>query len=205
MGCIVLLISAGLFCRKQPLPQPYTPSLPPSPSLLPPSCSSSSSLPRVCGCFRAWQEAQIRGLKLNQIFSRYRFLRVPGFPTSSTQLLSIPPLNPSLLLSSLQSQANLCAAHTNSHARMHMGNHKLTQSGGEVQLIQAAVQCFSPLPLPHCLFSLLYFTLCFAVVPHLSLSSSVSHSFSPSRPSFCPPSLSPIWILCHLFQLNPDK
>lgn len=116
-------------------------SLPPSPSLLPPSCSSSSSLPRVCGCFRAWQEAQIRGLKLNQIFSRYRFLRVPGFPTSSTQLLSIPPLNPSLLLSSLQSQAKLCAAHkhthtrTGSHARMHMGNHKLTQSGGEVQLI----------------------------------------------------------------------
>lgn len=64
--------------------------LSPSPAPLPPSCSPSSALPCVCGCFRAWQEAQIRGLKLDQIFSRYRFLRVPGFPISSTQLLSIP-------------------------------------------------------------------------------------------------------------------
>lgn len=41
---------------------------------LAPSCSSSSPLPRVFGCFSAWQEAQIRGLKLDQIFNRYRFL-----------------------------------------------------------------------------------------------------------------------------------
>lgn len=53
--------------------------------------AASSSLPCVSACFRAWQEAQIWGLKLDQIFSRYRFLTVPGFFTSSTQLLSITP------------------------------------------------------------------------------------------------------------------
>lgn len=64
--------------------------LPSSSSLLPPSCSSSSSLPCVWRCFRTWQEAQIRGLKLDQIFSRYRFLRVPPLPPSCFQ--SLPPL-----------------------------------------------------------------------------------------------------------------
>lgn len=79
-----------------------------SPSLFPPSCSSSSSLPCVCSCFRAWQEAQIRGLKLDQIFSRYRFLRVPGFPTAAFHLSTLS-LNLSLVLSPLQSQTKLCA------------------------------------------------------------------------------------------------
>lgn len=93
-----------------------------SPSLLPPSCSSSTSLPCVCSCFRAWQEAQIRGLKLDQIFSGYRFLRVPGFPTSSTQQPSI--LLPFhcislLVLSSPQSQTKLCALHAHIHTHTH--------------------------------------------------------------------------------------
>lgn len=123
---------------------------------LAPSCSSSSPLPRVFGCFSAWQEAQIRGLKLDQIFNRYRFLWVPGFPTSSTQLSSILPLfslNLSLSLSRLQSQTNLRAAHSHSHARMHTGNHKVMSSGREVQLI------FSLLPLPSVVSSLLSISL----------------------------------------------
>ena len=146
MRCIALhkhLEFSGITPYETPRSKPLTmviSSLPPSPCLP----AASSSLPCVSACFRARQEAQIWGLKLDQIFSRYRFLRVPGFSTSSTQLLSIArSLRP--LLSSLQSQTKLCVPLTNthththtrtdSHARMHMGNHKLTQSGGEVQLI----------------------------------------------------------------------
>lgn len=76
-----------------------------------------------------------------------------------------------------------------SHTRMRAGNHKLTTSGGEVQLIWAAVQWFSPLPLLHCLFCLLYFTLRFPVFLSLNPSpaSPLPHSVLPPSPpsGFC--------------------
>ncbi len=139
-GCTLLhrhFDSSGIILYKAPGASLWSSFLPPSPFLLSPSCSSSSSLPCVCACFRAWQEAQIRGLKLDQIFSRYRFLGVPGFPTSSTQLHFHPFLRQSFpwflhFCSPRCSHKVVCCtqtAQTDSHARMHMGNHKLIQSG----------------------------------------------------------------------------
>lgn len=121
------------------------------PSLLSPSCSFSPS-PVSAVAFQPGGRLKICGLKLDQIFSRYRFLGVPGFRTYTqpaplpSPLFFFPPILPSHsspVLPEMQSQRKLCAVHTNSahtaraesHARMHTGNHKLTRSGGGVQLI----------------------------------------------------------------------
>ena len=138
-----ILIPVELFCVRHPLPGLQAPRCGHlSPSHLPPSCSSSSSLPCVCACFRAWQEAQIRGLKLDQIFSRYRFLTVPGFRTSSTQLLfhpspsprptAPPPLNSPSLLLPLAAVTNKVVCRTQIiHTHTHSHRQRRTYAHGE--------------------------------------------------------------------------
>lgn len=119
-------------------------------SLLPAAFLPPSPVSAVA--FQPGGRLKICGLKLDQIFSRYRFLGVPGFhtytqpaPLPSPPFFSSPtlPSHSSPMLPEMQSQRKLCAVHTNSvhtaraesHARMHTGNHKLTRSGGGVQLI----------------------------------------------------------------------